>query len=271
LDQAPDVRKKTFNAPVDTLVIDTLDEVQRLLIRGRLREIKRDTFRLEDWGWLSEVMQTIVRGFRNLDMHVVLLCHLKETTDEENNRLYFKPGLQGAIADQIPGYVDLALHLRTNYVTVVENGEAVRKVARHLYSFPDPQYPWIKDRSGKLAAEVLVDFHGDFDRIHGAIFDGTQPVPSRSATKPQDPVVEKKTAQDKAPLPEEADTEAHKIVPKRQVANPVAVTDTSPTDLKCEECGGDVEDKTDADMSRIRFRRVLCKPCFRNAKTTKSG
>jgi len=171
-EQAPDVRKKTIGAPMDTVVIDTVDELARILIKERLAETRKDALAIADWGWLGDQLRGIIRAFRNLDgMHVVFTCHLKSTEDAETGRQFIKPAIQGQVGDEIAGYVDLALLLRASTVVRPVDGEAQRVTVRYIQTYQDTNHPWVKDRSGKLPPEFPINFHDDFDRMYAVIFD----------------------------------------------------------------------------------------------------
>lgn len=172
LDQSAAGIEELFGFPVETVVIDTIDEIQRILIRERLEETKRDALALQDWNYISEHMQAIVRGFRQLNLHVVFTCHLKEVTDGDTGRVSYKPQMQGGFADQIAANVDLALLIKSVTKTEVVDGKAEKVTRRILQTNPDLAYEWVKDRSGKLPAEMLIDFETDFDRINEFIFGG---------------------------------------------------------------------------------------------------
>lgn len=268
LDQAPSVRKELLGFPVDTVVIDTIDEVQRILIRERLEENKKESMQLQDWGWLGEQMQAIIRGFRNLDLNVVMTCHLKESQDNESGRVWFEPGLQGAIGKQISAYVDLALLLKSNTVSRVVDGEAQKVFVRSLVTRPDTSHGWIKDRSGALPAEIEVNFTDDYTRIAGQIYGQIDALPATQEVavaepeaKPDEPVVEAVPDLVMQPTPAAAPVEAPKQVevpvpdPAPKPAAPEAPVRT------CAECGIEV-DGDQADLSRIRFRQVLCREHF---------
>jgi hypothetical protein len=275
VDQQPSVREGILGFPVETVVVDTIDEVQRILIRERLEETKKDAMSLPDWGWLGEQMQAIIRGFRNLDLNVVFTCHLRESQDNESGRVWFEPGLQGAIGKQIPAYVDLALLLKPVPVTKIVNNEAVRVLERTLITQPDSQHDWIKDRSGKLPAELPVDFNTDYERMHEAIYGDVklpesapitleshtnldvapEPTPASNPPKTPEPV----------PVPEAATaTTQPTIIPPDELPMPApSAQPTAAEDEKrvCEECGEEVT-RDQADLSRIRWRKVLCREHF---------
>lgn len=295
-EQDPGVRKELLGVQVDTLVIDTIDEIQRILIRERLEETKKESMTLPDWGWLGEQMQALIRGFRNLDMNVVMTCHLKESSDSESGRMWFEPALQGAIGKQIPAFVDLALLLKTVSQTVVENGTAVKKTGRYLISAPDVHHEWVKDRSGKLAAEMLVDFDTDFARLHDAIYGGLASLPTSTSVEVDDveDFKEPEPMNDSFELTSEPPAGGHPSsaeeifvetpAPPDEIINtavtpvetwsvedeaPFSLPNETPTPVRtadvCVECGEEVtEDQR--DLSKIRYRKILCRTHFAAAK-----
>lgn len=281
VDQVPSVRQELLGFPVDTVVIDTIDEVQKILIRERLEETKKDSMTLPDWGWLGEQMQAIIRGFRNLDLNVVFTCHMKETQDNDSGRVWFEPGLQGAISKQISAYVDLALWLRNQTRTkVIDNATAVVQ-ERQLVTRPDIAHDWVKDRSGKLPPEIDVNFVDDYQRLHDLIFanivleegasvEVAAPTtvvdsPAPPEAKEPDPVAAPEGGQ-AAPEPSSTPAETPVSVPNGKavqretaLAEDVETVLTPPKEQKtCTECGEPVSDDQ-ADLSKIRFRRVLCR------------
>lgn len=295
VDQPPELRRSALGFDVDTVVIDTIDEVQKILIRERLTETKKDSMTLPDWGWLGEQMQALIRGFRNLDLNVIFTCHLRESRDDELGRVYFDPGLQGAIGKNIAGYVDLALVLRSSAKTEVQDGQAIRVTHRYLQTAQDSHFPWLKDRSGKLPAELSIDFDSDFKRLEELIFGGIELTEGASFEIEEAPEVEaspseestKETVVDSvATLPEvtQKPQKVQKIVPdlELQQEEVVAVIDTpvtleektdsssepeTPQVFVCETEGCEEEVGEDQrDLSKIRFRKVLCRDHFTAAK-----
>jgi hypothetical protein len=305
LDQSSDVRDELIGFPIETVVIDTIDEVQKILIAERLKSEKKDAMTLPDWGWLSEQMQALIRGFRNLDMHVVFTCHLKESTDSDSGRTYFKPGLQGAIADQIPGYVDLSLAIVPVIDTDVVDNQTVKVQRRYLHSFPLPSMSFLKDRSGKLPQVLEINFDDDFDRLNELVYGGldlpesTEVIVEDAVTDntlpSEEPQVEQPAEQAVAETPPVPVAEPAKKAVKKAVKKAAAKTEekTPPasvgaykyvtadgtevmsrnelpdgvvpilrgfdTNYFCEETGNEVESEDQADLSKIRFRRVLCR------------
>lgn len=168
--QDASIREGVFGTKVDSVIIDTIDEIQNILVRERLEVSKNDKLTLPDFGWLREQMRAIVRGFRNLDMNVVFTCHDKESRDDELGKVMIKPALQGAFADEIPNMVDLALILVNRAETQIVDGGTSRVIRRFLQTYPDAQHAWVKDRSGALPQEFEINFEDDYQRMYDTIF-----------------------------------------------------------------------------------------------------
>lgn len=321
LQQKPEVREQMLGVPVKTLVVDTIDEMARILVKERLESEKKVAMAIADWGWLGEQLRNMVRAMRNLDMHVIFNVHVKTSEDSETGRTYFKPGIQGAMGDEIAAYVDLALFLTARPVNTVENGVNIKKVVRFFQTHPDPQRPWVKDRSGKLPLEFEVNFDDDYDRLIKSIYTNTpaiaeeveshlpQPQVSSTAaatkkaapkkaaaTRPEPelpeafPPLEVAKATEEVEASADTPTESGAVEPAKPTA-PEQVVEASVEEIvapeepavvetevaesasesweKCGECGGKVENKAQADLSNLRFRKNLCRSCFADAKVRK--
>lgn len=272
MEQAPETRAKLLGIPgrVDTVVVDTIDEVARMFIRERLESQKREALAIADWGWLGDQMRGMIRAFRNLDMHVVFTCHLKQTDDSDSGRVYFKPAIQGAVGDEVAGYVDLALLLKAQPVARMVDGETKRVMVRYLKTMPDPAYPWIKDRSGTLPEDLEINFIDDFTRINDFIFgdldaeDYESPVEVPDGTSVGIQAVVDPPAAD---VPVEVEVEE---IPESSIAVADVRAMTVPEKLKvpapfpCEECETyfDVEDQRDMSVLS-KHRKILCGPCYK--------
>lgn len=288
--QTPTVREQIVGGPVDTIVIDTIDEIAKILIQERLLETKKETLAMGDWGWLGDQLRGIVRGFRNLDLHVVFTCHLKSTEDSETGRTFFKPAIQGAMGDEIAGYVDLALLLKAQQMNKIRGGESQRVTVRLLQTVPDSNHPWVKDRSGKLPSEFEINFHDDFERINRLIF-GMEPTEANAYDAAKfSPVItpeevkiieEVLEVKDETPVQSsEPDSEPEvsgpsdgpSVVGKAELALMTAKQKMAiDGPAECEECGATVTNMDQKDMSVVKYRMILCTQCFKNAVKAKKG
>lgn len=218
LGESPKEIDRLLGAPVKTIIIDTVDEIQRIMIRERLDSKHAENIELKDWQYFGDVMAEIVRGFRNLDMNVVFTCHIKEAQEGDGGRTYFKPQLQGGFVDQMPAAVDLSLLLKEKLVAVQGEKGVEYKTVRTLQTFKDNQHDWIKDRSGKLPREFEVNFQDDYQRMYDTIFDGMEDLPEW-----EERTVEVEMPPPIAPRPPDKAVNA-----RRQVARPVATSSGRP-------------------------------------------
>lgn len=238
LQQEPRVRIQQLGFQVDTVVLDTIDEISRLLLRERCIEVKQDQPRIQDYGWLSTTMGSIVRGFRDLEMNVVFTCHLRhDNSDDDVTRI--KPGIAGGYSEQIAADVDLAMLLKTRSVTKVIGQQTVRTIERVLQTYPEaPTFDWIKDRSGKLPQEIPINFEDDYDRLATFVYGGIAPL-------------------------ETLDVEPEGVPVEIVTTEAITVVEPTPAEPKyvCEECGDGFDGDEQRAKSKVRFRRVLCVDC----------
>lgn len=292
----PDKRTEALGVQVDTVIIDTIDEIQDILINERMISERTDTMKIQDWGWLSEQMKAIIVGFRNLEMNVVFTCHLKQVTDSDTGQVWYLPGLKGSIDEKIPAHVDLSLLLRYETETKIVDGHTEKVRVRQLLCQPVKQYEFLKDRSGKLPAVAEVNFKDDYQRMHDAIYSNLDfkdtkevivdalPKPPSLKDKPQMPpsakeiLAEKKRKKEEVPpptrkpvaqaaggIPEEpiykVKAEAGGTVLSRNELpeNVLAKPKGFDTNIYCVITGDEVESDIQADLSRIRHRKILSK------------
>jgi len=78
----------------DTIVIDSLTEVQRL-IKDRLTNNGRSQMTLQNWGKLADNMRALIRRIRNLKKNVVCICLLERQTEENTGVHHLKPAFEG--------------------------------------------------------------------------------------------------------------------------------------------------------------------------------
>jgi len=275
LAQGPEVREKILGAPVDTIVLDTVDEIARLIVKERLRAEKRETMAMADWGYLGDTLRAMLRGFRNLPLHVVLNVHLKSSEDSETGRMYWKPSIQGQVGDEIAAYVDESLLMVARPMTDPTTGDRV--IARHLQTFPDPQHDWVKDHSGTLPQEFPIDFQTDYQRLAKLIFGDD--VPASQAPPLSVAPAKKAAAKRQSPPPAPPGTPAvGSTSPPAKVSAPVepdangngAVAEVSTSDTAvCADCNDPLDDPQWIQFSINRWKVPLCRTCYAGRKTTK--
>lgn len=160
-----------------TCIVDTLTEVQAFAmykILGLSNAMKFDAEMPDrEWSHFNKILanvQIMARAFRDLNMHVILLCQAQRTTDD-NKKPIFGPSLEGQMAKRIMGFVDMV-----GYLTVVRDSETQKDI-RHLIVQPGYGYQ-AKNRFSSYKGNSFSD--PSMSKIVQAIGWGAsaQPVPS---------------------------------------------------------------------------------------------
>lgn len=108
-----------------TVVIDNITELQTLALESltmqefanRKKKNKNysiDEVYLEDYGVAGKRLARILRGFRDLPMHVIYIAHKKDKMRQGTNTLEeSKPNLTDKLSTAIMGYMDYVWYLYT--------------------------------------------------------------------------------------------------------------------------------------------------------------
>jgi hypothetical protein len=174
-------QKPIGNRRFQTLVIDTFDAYQRIVIQERLKSEKKESLSgWADWGYLDGKMVQLVENLLNLPMNIIVNLHVKEVSDGgdsddgEASILVRKARLKGDIKDTIFQDFDLIGQMETSYTAV--KGERV--LQRQIRWHSEPKFPNLRDRSGKLPRFTTIDFTDqDYWRIFNAITAGIDSLP----------------------------------------------------------------------------------------------
>lgn len=269
--QAPAEREQAFGRPVSTLVIHTLDGLERAL---------QDDQHVEN---PCSVMQMVLRAMTALPVHVVLLSHLRTVDDR------LEPAL--LVADEVAAYVDVALLVSAGVCTETVGSQTTRTLRHFLQAWPDARHPWITDHSGHLPAEMVATFTDDYERLVEALTGGpprdlsalTSPARRRVARKAP-PVVRAAPAPPPASAEPPVATEpASPEPPAAEAPSPAAEVEVAPPppparapeaagddegqDVPpCSVCGGTLglterETADQMDLARVRRHDPMCKAC----------
>lgn len=156
-----------------TFVLDTLDAFQRKVIAERLKTERKESMSgWQDWGYLDAKMTMLVERMLNLPMNIVVNLHIKSSKDGDDGPLVNFPKLKGDLREQIANEFDLVGHMSTYWMA--EDGKRVLK--RGIKWSPEPTFPILKDRSGRLPdfTEVTfteADFTGLLDHFTSGLED----------------------------------------------------------------------------------------------------
>lgn len=98
----------SMTAGIDKLLSNLVDQaVARAAKKGEERS-KWKTYQ-DDYGDMTSQWKDILRGLRDLDLHLGISAHAKRDKDEED-RIRVGPHTTPALAQPITGYVDVILH-----------------------------------------------------------------------------------------------------------------------------------------------------------------
>ena len=181
LSYSPERREEILGFPVDTLVVDTVDELQRRLLTGRLDKERRTEVKSDDWNWIASRMNKIFEGLGELDLDIIYLTHLKEVGGYDD-KYTVKPNLQGGFVEQIHGHVDMSLVIKSSYVEPTETELEIVTVGdtshtkkvevqldpvdrSYLMSRGNDTYEWVNDKSNVMEPFEDLNFVDDFQRI----------------------------------------------------------------------------------------------------------
>lgn len=94
--------------PYDTVVLDSLTEIQNMLKREILQKAgsERETLSQGEWGVIIDRCANIARAFRDLPLHVLVLCRSEESFPMDER--YVRPSLSGKkLPNDIGGFFNL--------------------------------------------------------------------------------------------------------------------------------------------------------------------
>jgi hypothetical protein len=254
LDRDPAEREQLFGRPIDTLVIDTVDTMQRMLMESRLERENRTETDVSDWGWVAQRLHKICKGLSELDLNIVYLSHLKDVSVNER-RTILKPAIGGAFCEGIHEYVNHSMRLHAvapepdeidvppDFV-VDDEGQILfsamsASVSRWLDVWPTNETEWCHDKTGTLPRflPVTPDL---FSVINGLVHDVSL-VTSHTLTVDTNQTT-----------PTEEPSEATEVV---------TVPDL--TEYVCDSCNTTFDEKVWVDLSRMKFKQTLCGNCFK--------
>ena len=179
-------REEAFGFPVDTLVIDTLDELQGSIMAEKFSGGADPGYK--GWEWIREYMHKRIKTLCDLpDLNVIINCHIKTTTtqdDEGDEVVSHQPAIVGSFRDALPGLVDLAFMIEPNTKTVAGETGMEQVTEKEFICQPTAKYPFLKDGSpGTLPARIPMNFKDDFKRIFDLVYEAKAAVEEQKAEK----------------------------------------------------------------------------------------
>ncbi len=153
-------------ANTKTVVIDNITELQTLALESlttkefanrkkKNKDYTIDEVYLEDYGIAGKRLARILRGFRDLPMHVIYIAHKKDKMRQGTNTLEeSKPNLTDKLSTAIMGYMDYVWYLYTADETVGDEESGYRtEMHRYLLTQAMNNYA-AKTRGAEFAARI---------------------------------------------------------------------------------------------------------------------
>lgn len=135
----------------DLLVVDTMTELQRMVIQQLCARAGLEVASQREWGIALSMMDDLTRAFKALPMHVVCTAH--ETVGEDGEhpgRYKYRPAFQGQFRDYYARHFTLVARYTLRTVEVKNAaGQAVATPMRALQCQKSPQAD-AKERTGAL-------------------------------------------------------------------------------------------------------------------------
>jgi len=137
---------------VKTVVIDNITELQTLTLehivsnaitvshrkdkQGRVASV--DDIYIEDYGKAGKQLARVLRGYRDLPMHVIYIAHRKDRMRKGTQTLEeSKPALIESLATSVMGYMDFVWYLyMADTVETSKDGQEIINTNRYLLTHP---------------------------------------------------------------------------------------------------------------------------------------
>lgn len=153
-------------ANTKTVVIDNITELQTLALesittqefanrRKKDKNYSVDEVYLEDYGVAGKRLARILRGFRDLPLHVIYIAHKKDKMRKGTNTLEeSKPNLTDKLCTSVMGYMDFVWYLYTAD-EMVGTEEAGYYAETHRYLLTQPMNNFAaKTRGAEFAQRI---------------------------------------------------------------------------------------------------------------------
>lgn len=145
--------KDKFFDDIDTIVVDTIDRLQRTQLNEELRDaVAKNSNRHphlpseNEYNINNRIMEKLVLGLLDLDKNVIFVGHTKEEKDDNGNTVLIRPGTSPAFTKTLIDLVDGVF-----YMTASTDSKGV--TTRKVRFLPSRQLVG-KNRLGTLPVEV---------------------------------------------------------------------------------------------------------------------
>lgn len=144
--------------PFRSLVIDSITEIQRRCKQNLVSVDK--SMEIRDWGRLLDMMDSTIRGFRDMTLHPIMpiqvAVFVAETRHVDNK---WRPYMQGQISTSLPYWMDVVSFLFVDNIPDA-NGQPTIKQRKLLVS-PHPMYEAGERVRGRLGDMFSIETRDD--------------------------------------------------------------------------------------------------------------
>lgn len=149
-----------------TVVIDNITELQTLALenitiqeygnrRKKDKNYSIDEVYLEDYGKAGKQLARILRGFRDLPLHVIYIAHRKDKMRQGTNVLEStKPNLTEKLCSSVMGYMDFVWYLYTADEQI-DDGNGNFRYETHRYLLTQPTNGFVAKTRGSEFADRI--------------------------------------------------------------------------------------------------------------------
>lgn len=142
----------------ETVVIDPIGELMEKLkmqiINSKEKKFVQydGSLTMAGWGEMKDRMRRMLKAFRDLNKHVIIVAHVSEKDDE--GKIIKRPKVETKLSEELIALVDVAGFMEV-VKTANENGDFTEK--RVIRVAPNDKYE-SKDRTGQLGGIIEPDF-----------------------------------------------------------------------------------------------------------------
>ncbi len=191
----------------DTVVIDSITEISEIIKVGIERKSGK-AMSLPDFGTLGKKIREIIRGFRDLDMHVLILA-LEKVEKDEDKVVRYVPDLAGKSGTELARFMDIVGWITVDPVTN----------QRHIITSTNAKTV-SKDRTNMIGNNTEPDFNAWIEAVKGVV------VTKEEKIIYQEEIDSEEEEEVRKPLPT-AKAAPKKVVEKPVEAVPPAVEQTN--------------------------------------------
>lgn len=115
-----------------TVVTDSLSEAQKYCMyqilgiepTNQKLDVEPDSAQFQDWGSSREMIQFLVRRYRDIPMHSIFICG-RNIDQDAFKKFHYSPMLPGKLSNDVRGLVDIVGYLEK---IPQENGQVIRRL-----------------------------------------------------------------------------------------------------------------------------------------------